>query len=94
MRLRDQWVVVDQELVRRLRRAAQSRTATFTAIDALGAALTGSVEVDGEQVAVTAGGVLEELDSGSPTPRPAPRASPGDSRKPLPRPCATTSCAA
>ncbi|WP_075737967.1 DEAD/DEAH box helicase, partial [Streptomyces acidiscabies] len=63
VRLRDQWVVVDPELVRRLRRAAQSATAPLTPIDALGAALTGSVEVDGEQVAVTAGGVLEELRS-------------------------------
>jgi superfamily II DNA or RNA helicase len=65
VRLRDQWVVVEPELVRRLRRAAQSRTApaSLTAIDALGAALTGSVEVDGEQVAVTARGALEELRS-------------------------------
>ncbi|WP_406729736.1 DEAD/DEAH box helicase [Streptomyces sp. GD-15H] len=63
VRLRDQWVVVDPELVRRLRRAAQSRTTSLTPIDALGAALTGSVEVDGEQVAVTASGVLEELRS-------------------------------
>ncbi|MBM9508986.1 ATP-dependent helicase [Streptomyces sp. KK5PA1] len=61
VRLRDQWVVVDPELVRRLRRAAQFRTPSLTAIDALGAALTGSVEVDGESVAVTAGGVLEDL---------------------------------
>lgn len=63
VRLRDQWVVVDPELVRRLRRAAQSKTPSLTAIDALGAALTGSVEVDGEQVQVTAGGALEELRS-------------------------------
>ncbi|WP_420717216.1 DEAD/DEAH box helicase [Streptomyces sp. H27-G5] len=63
VRLRDQWVVVDPELVRRLRRAAQSQTPSLTAIDALGAALTGSVEVDGEQVQVTAGGALEELRS-------------------------------
>ncbi|MEU9241312.1 DEAD/DEAH box helicase [Streptomyces sp. NPDC048385] len=65
VRLRDQWVVVDPELVRRLRRVAQSGTAPapLTAIDALGAALTGSVEVDGEQVAITASGVLEELRS-------------------------------
>ena len=63
VRLRDQWVVVDPELVRRLRRAAQSRTPSLTAIDALGAALTGSVEVDGEQVQVAAGGALEELRS-------------------------------
>jgi SNF2 family DNA or RNA helicase len=61
VRLRDQWVVVDPELVRRLRRAARPGATSLTAIDALGAALTGSVEVDGEQVPVTAGGVLEEL---------------------------------
>jgi SNF2 family DNA or RNA helicase len=61
VRLRDQWVVVDPELVRRLRRAARSGPRSLTAIDALGAALAGSVEVDGEQVGVTAGGVLEEL---------------------------------
>jgi SNF2 family DNA or RNA helicase len=61
VRLRDQWVVVDPELVRRLRAAARPGTRSLTAIDALGAALTGSVEVDGEQVAVTASGVLEEL---------------------------------
>jgi SNF2 family DNA or RNA helicase len=61
VRLRDQWVVVDPELVRRLQRAAQSGAPALTAIDALAAALTGSVEVDGEQVAVTAGGPLEEL---------------------------------
>ncbi|MGW3656287.1 SNF2-related protein [Streptomyces sp. NPDC005151] len=63
VRLRDQWVVVDPELVRRLRRAAQAKAPSLTAVDALGAALTGSVEVDGEQIAVTAGGVLEELRS-------------------------------
>ncbi|WP_262413163.1 SNF2-related protein [Actinacidiphila acidipaludis] len=60
VRLRDQWVVVDPELVRRLRRATTSRP-SLTAIDALGAVLSGSVEVDGEQVAVAAGGALEEL---------------------------------
>jgi superfamily II DNA or RNA helicase len=63
VRLRDQWVVVDPELVRRLRRAARPGAPSLTAIDALGAALTGSVELDGEQVAVAAGGLLEELRS-------------------------------
>ncbi|WP_093783284.1 DEAD/DEAH box helicase [Actinacidiphila guanduensis] len=61
VRLRDQWVVVDPELVRRLRRAARSGAPSLSAVDALGAALTGSVEVDGEQVPVAARGVLEEL---------------------------------
>ncbi|MFC8015605.1 DEAD/DEAH box helicase [Streptomyces cinereoruber] len=63
VRLRDQWVVVDPELVRRLRQAQQTKTSSLTAIDALGAALTGSIEVDGEHVQVTAGGALEELRS-------------------------------
>jgi superfamily II DNA or RNA helicase len=63
VRLRDQWVVVDPELVRRLRRARQAKAPKLTAIDALGAALTGSVEVDGRQVAVSAGGALERLRS-------------------------------
>ncbi|WP_405583358.1 SNF2-related protein [Streptomyces sp. NBC_01190] len=61
VRLRDQWVVVDPELVRRVRRAARSGAPKLTAIDGLGAALTGVVEVDGERVPVVAGGVLEEL---------------------------------
>jgi superfamily II DNA or RNA helicase len=61
VRLRDQWVVVDRELVRRLRRAARSGPPSLTAIDAVSAALTGHVEVDGEQVAVRTSGVLEEL---------------------------------
>ncbi|CAG7643837.1 DEAD/DEAH box helicase [Actinacidiphila bryophytorum] len=57
VRLRDRWVVVDAELVRRLRR----RRPPLTPVDALAAALTGTVEVDGEPVPVTAGGALEEL---------------------------------
>lgn len=61
VRLRGQWVVVDRELVRRLRKAVRTGARSLTAIDALGAALTGSVEVDGEQVEVTASGVLEDL---------------------------------
>ncbi|WSR66730.1 DEAD/DEAH box helicase [Streptomyces sp. NBC_01198] len=57
VRLRDRWVLVDGELARRLRR----RTPPLTALDALGAALTGVVELDGERVPVAAGGVLAEL---------------------------------
>ncbi|MGI5254836.1 SNF2-related protein [Actinacidiphila glaucinigra] len=82
VRLRDQWVVVDPELVRRLRRAARSRTPSLTAIDALGAALTGSVEVDGEQVAVTAGGALEELRSRIADPEADTTTRTGAARKP------------
>ncbi|MGW0210423.1 DEAD/DEAH box helicase [Streptomyces sp. NPDC003233] len=58
VRLRDQWVVVDQALVRKVRK---QRGRELTAIDALGAALTGEVEIDGTYVPVTAGGALEQL---------------------------------
>ncbi|MGW3151634.1 SNF2-related protein [Streptomyces sp. NPDC001177] len=58
VRLRDQWVVVDQALVRNVRK---QRGRGLTAIDALGAALTGAVELDGMSVPVTAGGALEQL---------------------------------
>ncbi|MGW7824440.1 DEAD/DEAH box helicase [Streptomyces puniciscabiei] len=58
VRLRDQWVVVDQQLVRKVRKR---RGGELTAIDALGAALTGEVEIDGTSVPVTAGGALEQL---------------------------------
>ncbi|MGW7410170.1 DEAD/DEAH box helicase [Streptomyces sp. NPDC054833] len=58
VQLRDQWVVVDQTLVRKVRK---QRGRELTAIDALGAALTGKVEIDGTSVPVTAGGALEQL---------------------------------
>ena len=58
VRLRDQWVLVDQELVRKVRR---SRQRTLTAIDSVSAALTGSIEIEGELVPVAIGGALEQL---------------------------------
>ncbi|MFJ3308301.1 DEAD/DEAH box helicase [Streptomyces sp. NPDC086549] len=58
VRLRDQWVVIDQALVRKVRK---QHAHELTAIDALGAALTGEVEIDGTPVPVTAGGTLEQL---------------------------------
>ncbi|MEV0186786.1 SNF2-related protein [Streptomyces sp. NPDC050625] len=58
VRLRDQWVVVDQTLARKVRK---QRGRELTAIDALGAALTGKVEIDGTSVPVTASGALEQL---------------------------------
>ncbi|WUT80383.1 DEAD/DEAH box helicase [Streptomyces sp. NBC_00669] len=61
VRLRGQWVLVDGELVRRLRTAARAGGPSLTPIEALGAALTGHVEVDGERVPVAAGALLEEL---------------------------------
>ncbi|WP_335982398.1 DEAD/DEAH box helicase [Streptomyces sp. CA2R106] len=62
VRLRDRWVPLEAELVRRLRAAARrGGTPSLTPVEALGAALTGSVDVEGERVEVTAGAALEEL---------------------------------
>ncbi|WP_250301567.1 DEAD/DEAH box helicase [Streptomyces sp. A 4/2] len=58
VRLRDQWVLIDPEEARRAR-GTQDRK--VTAIDALGAALTGTAEVDGARVEVTATGWLARL---------------------------------
>ncbi|NYI05476.1 DEAD/DEAH box helicase [Allostreptomyces psammosilenae] len=58
VRLRDQWVLVDPELARKAR---ERELKPLTAIDALGAALTGTAEVDGERVEVAAGGWLDAL---------------------------------
>ncbi|MEV8441966.1 DEAD/DEAH box helicase [Actinosynnema sp. NPDC051121] len=60
VRLRDRWTLVDPELARR----ARERTLKpVTAIDALGAALTGTTRVDGVEVEVAATGWLDELRS-------------------------------
>ena len=58
VRLRDQWVLVDPQEVRRAR-AQQDRK--ITPVDALSAALTGSTEVDGRRVDVHATGWLAAL---------------------------------
>ncbi|MFC5218220.1 DEAD/DEAH box helicase [Streptomyces coerulescens] len=58
VRLRDQWVVVDPQEVRRARAQQDQKV---TPIDALGAALTGSTEVDGHQVEVRPTGWLAAL---------------------------------
>ncbi|WP_409473728.1 DEAD/DEAH box helicase [Streptomyces sp. HC307] len=58
VRLRDQWVLIDPQEVRRAR-AQQDRK--VTPIDALGAALTGSTEVDGRRVEVQPTGWLAAL---------------------------------
>ncbi|MFE4690101.1 DEAD/DEAH box helicase [Streptomyces sp. NPDC056749] len=58
VRLRDQWVLVDPEDARRAR---ESRDRKVTPIDALGAVLTGSTDVDGRRVDVVATGWLEQL---------------------------------
>ncbi|MFE0672991.1 SNF2-related protein [Streptomyces sp. NPDC058867] len=58
VRLRDQWVLVDPEEVRRAR---GQRDHKVTPVDALGAALTGSAEVDGRTVEVQPTGWLAAL---------------------------------
>ncbi|WP_406502826.1 SNF2-related protein [Streptomyces sp. NBC_01602] len=58
VRLRDQWVLIDPEAARRAR---ETQDRKVTPIDALGAALTGSTEIDGRPVDVQATGWLEQL---------------------------------
>ncbi|MFE9017210.1 SNF2-related protein [Streptomyces sp. NPDC007808] len=58
VRLRDQWVLVDPQEVRRARTQQDRKV---TPIDALSAALTGSTEVDGRQVEVRPTGWLAAL---------------------------------
>lgn len=58
VRLRDQWVLIDPEDARRAR---ETQDRKVTPIDALGAVLTGSTEVDGRRVEVRATGWLEQL---------------------------------
>ncbi len=58
VRLRDQWVLVDPALARKARRRELT---PMTGLAALGAALTGTVEVGGEQVPVEPGDWLREL---------------------------------
>ncbi|WP_372443348.1 DEAD/DEAH box helicase [Saccharothrix algeriensis] len=58
VRLRDRWVLVDPELARKAR---ERDLKPVTAVEALGAALTGVAEIDGEQVPVTATGWLADL---------------------------------
>ncbi|THA34506.1 DEAD/DEAH box helicase [Streptomyces sp. A1277] len=58
VRLRDQWVLIDPD---EARRARETRDRKVAPIDALGAVLTGSAEVDGRRVEVRAAGWLERL---------------------------------
>ncbi|MFJ1844897.1 DEAD/DEAH box helicase [Streptomyces sp. NPDC088146] len=58
VRLRGQWVLIDPE---EARRARETQDRKVTPIDALGAVLTGSTEVDGRRVDVLATGWLEQL---------------------------------
>ncbi|WP_435897372.1 DEAD/DEAH box helicase [Streptomyces tsukubensis] len=58
VRLRDQWVLVDPE---ELRRARLGQDRKVTPVDALAAVLTGSAEVDGRRVDVDASGWVARL---------------------------------
>ncbi|NIK59465.1 superfamily II DNA or RNA helicase [Kribbella shirazensis] len=58
VRLRDQWMLIDPELARKARERILK---PVTAIDALGAALTGTTEIDGRQVTVTPAKWLDDL---------------------------------
>ncbi|MEJ2856190.1 MULTISPECIES: DEAD/DEAH box helicase [unclassified Saccharothrix] len=58
VRLRDRWTLVDPDLARKARERDLKPVA---AIDALGAALTGVAEIDGEQVPVAATGWLDDV---------------------------------
>ncbi|GAA3619302.1 DEAD/DEAH box helicase [Nonomuraea rosea] len=58
VRLRDQWVLIDSDLARKAR---QRDLKPLTGIEALGAALTGTVEVDGEQIAAEPTDWLRDL---------------------------------
>ncbi|MFE9938709.1 DEAD/DEAH box helicase [Streptomyces hirsutus] len=75
VRLRDQWVLIDP---REVLRARARRDHAVTPVDALGAALTGSVEVDGRRFEVRPTGWLATLrdrladpESQEPVPQPA-----------------------
>jgi superfamily II DNA or RNA helicase len=58
VRLRDQWVLIDPA---EALRARESQDRKVTPLDALGAVLTGSTEVDGHRVEVAASGWLAHL---------------------------------
>ncbi|MGW1323148.1 DEAD/DEAH box helicase [Streptomyces antibioticus] len=58
VRLRDQWVLIDPQ---ELRRARARQDHKVTPVEALGAALTGSTEVDGRRVEVRSTGWLAAL---------------------------------
>ncbi|MFE6041153.1 DEAD/DEAH box helicase [Streptomyces sp. NPDC056452] len=58
VRLRDQWVLIDPEEARRAREAQDRKV---TPIDALGAVLTGTADIGGRQVQVSATGWFEDL---------------------------------
>ncbi|WP_392676530.1 DEAD/DEAH box helicase [Streptomyces sp. LN785] len=73
VRLRDQWVLIDPEV---LARARDRQDRQLTPAQALGAVLGGSVEAGGEWAQVTAGGWLAELKERLADPEAAARRAP------------------
>lgn len=73
VRLRDQWVLIDPDV---LARARDRKDRQLTAVQALGAVLSGSTDVGGERVEVTAGGWLVELKERLADPEAAARRAP------------------
>ncbi|MDX5563174.1 DEAD/DEAH box helicase [Streptomyces sp. ID05-04B] len=69
VRLRDQWVLLDASMLRRLRRR---ELGPLTGDEALAAALTGSVDLDGHDVPVTVHGWLADAHSLLTAPHPGP----------------------
>ena len=58
VRLRDQWVLVDADLIRKVRKRDLT---PLSAIDALGVALTGTAEMDGVRVPVESAGWIAQV---------------------------------
>ena len=87
VRLRDQWVVVDPELVRKARKR---ELGLLEPVDALAVALTGTAEVDGETVEAVPTGALaalrDRLTAGPASGRTAAGARRHPARLPAPRP--------
>lgn len=78
VRLRDQWVLIDPEV---LARAQERKACELTPLEALGTVLAGSADIDGQRVKVTAGGWLVELKERLADPETA-------ARRPVPQPAA------
>ncbi|MBP2400761.1 superfamily II DNA or RNA helicase [Streptomyces syringium] len=81
VRLRDQWVLIDPEI---LARARDRKARELTPVEALSTVLAGSADLDGERVEVTARGWLAELKERLADPEATAR------RTPVPQPAALT----
>lgn len=79
VRLRDQWVLIDPEILARVR---DRKARELTPVEALSTVLAGSADIDGERVEVTARGWLAELKERLADPEATAR------RTPVPQPAA------